>query len=90
MMDESLKDALSVYGPNTYFIPIDQAMNAFGSGSFTNNKYLMDILFRTHRVSNLALFDYYLTDQASNYYTDTGLPVDTTFSRVNGQDQSNY
>lgn len=81
--DESIKNALNAYGPNTYFIPIDSAMNAFvDQSSLQNNSFLLQVLLRSHRVSNSMLFDYYLTESNPTVYTDVGLPVSTAFGRT--------
>lgn len=81
--DESLKNALNAFGPNTYFIPIDSAMSAFiDQSSLQNNSFLLQVLLRSHRVSNSMLFDYYLTESNPTVYTDVGLPVSTSFART--------
>ena len=86
--DENLKNALNAYGPNTYFLPTDTGINKFTNREQLNNaSFLFDILFKSHRVSNQLLFDYYLDDPAQNYYTDGGLPVSTAHRRVNGIDE---
>lgn len=85
--DENLRNALNAYGPNTYFLPTDQAMNKFTNREQLNNaSFLFDILFKSHRVSNQLLFDYYLDDPTINYYTDGGLPVSTMHRFINGRD----
>ena len=85
--DESLRNALNAFGPNTYFIPIDSAMSQFvDQQSLQNNSFLLQVLLRSHRVSNSLLFDYYLTESNPTVYTDVGLPVSTAFFRTqNGQ-----
>lgn len=86
--DENLKNALNAYGPNTYFLPVDSALNKFNDrDKLNNNTFLFDQLFKSHRVSNRILFDYYLDDFTPTVYTDTGLPVVTKHTRVNNQDQ---
>lgn len=81
--DDSVKNALNVFGPNTYFIPIDSAMSAFADQqSLLNNTFLLQVLLRSHRVSNSMLFDYYLTESNPTIYTDAGLPVSTSFGRT--------
>jgi uncharacterized surface protein with fasciclin (FAS1) repeats len=85
--DENLRNALNAYGPNTYFLPIDSATRAFSEKQMLNNAtYLFDVIFRSHRISNQLLFDYYLDDSRKTYYTDTGLPVSTKHRRINGQE----
>ena len=84
---ENLRNALNAFGPNTYFLPSDQAFNTFSNREQLNNgSFLFDILFRSHRVSNRLLFDYYLDDPSPTVKTDTGLPVSTRHKRINGQD----
>ena len=86
--DENLKNALNAYGPNTYFLPVDSALNKFNEREkLNNNSFLFDQLFKSHRVSNRILFDYYLDDSSPVVYTDTGLPVATRHYRVNNQDE---
>lgn len=86
--NENLKNALNAFAPNTYFLPVDQAFSKFGDRDRLNNDtFLFDILFKSHRVSNRILFDYYLDESSPTYYTDTGLPVATRHSRVNGADE---
>ncbi|CAF0733711.1 unnamed protein product [Brachionus calyciflorus] len=85
--DENLKNALNAYGPNTYFLPIDSALNKFNDREkLNNNSFLFDQLFKSHRVSNRILFDYYLDESSPVILTDTGLPVNTKHYRVNNQD----
>ncbi len=88
--DENLKNALNTYSPNTYFLPIDSALNRFTDRErLNNNSFLFDVLFRSHRVSNRILFDYYMDDKSrGGYFTDTGLPVSTRHKRVNGVEES--
>jgi hypothetical protein len=89
MGDETLRNALNAFGPNTYFLPTDQAFNRFTDRDrLNNNSFLFDVLFRSHRVSYMILFDYYLGDTTMNYFTDTRLPVVTRHRRINGQDDS--
>lgn len=90
--DESLKNALNAFGPNTYFIPMDAAMSAFvDQQSLLNTSFLLQVLLRSHRVSNSMLFDYYLTESNPTVYTDVGLPVSTSFGRTqSGQLDSEF
>lgn len=85
--DDSLKNALNAFGPNTYFLPVDSAMSSFiDQQSLQNNSFLQQVLLRSHRVSNSMLFDYYLTESNPTVFTDAGLPVSTSFGRTqNGQ-----
>jgi hypothetical protein len=89
--DENLKNALNAIGPNTYFLPTDQAINKFTNRDMLNNHtFLFNVLFKAHRVSNQLLFDYYLDDPTINYYTDVGLPVSTAHRSNNGIDESKF
>ena len=89
MADENLKNALNSFGPATYFLSTDQAINKFNDREkINNNTFVFDILLRSQRISNRILFDYYLDDSSNNYVTDTGLPVSTVHRRINGQDSS--
>ncbi len=89
MGQENLRNALNAYGPNTYFLPTDQAINNFPNRENLNNgTFLFDVLFRSHRVSNRLLYDYYLDDPAATYMTDTGMPVSTKHTRINSVENS--
>ena len=69
--DETLSNALNAYGPNTYFLPTDQAFQQFTyRANLSNASFVYDVLFKAHRVSSQILFDYYLDDTAVTYYTD--------------------
>lgn len=86
--DENLKNALNAFGPNTFFLPTDQAFTKYNDRDKLNNaSFLFEYIFRSHRISNQNLFDYYLDDPSTTYFTDTGLPVSTRHRRVNGMDE---
>lgn len=71
MGDESLSNALNAFGPNTYFLPTDQAFQTFTyRANLSNSSFVVDVLFKAHRVSGQILFDYYLDETAQTYYTD--------------------
>jgi len=71
MGDESLSNALNAFGPNTYFLPTDQAFQTFSyRANLSNSSFVVDVLFKAHRVTGQILFDYYLDDTAQTYYTD--------------------
>ena len=83
---ENLKNVLNVYGANTFFLPVDAAFNKFANRDLLNNNtFLVDVILRSHRVSNQNLFDQLLEDSAVNYYTDTQLPVSATHRYVEGK-----
>ena len=52
----------------------------FNQESLSNFTFLYEILFKSHRVSNQILFDNYLNDGQTTYYTDSLLPVSTIYS----------
>jgi hypothetical protein len=80
-----LENALKVVGPNTYFLPADAGFQKYTDrDKLSNFTFLYEILFKSHRVSNQILFDYYL-DGPTTYYTDTLLPVNTNHRRLAGQ-----
>ena len=84
--NENLRNALNAYGPNTFFLPVDTAFNKFPNRDLlNNNSYLVDVLLKSHRVSNLNLFDYYLDDPSVTYYTDSQLPVSASHRYVDGK-----
>lgn len=88
MGHENLRNALNAYGPNTFFLPSDQAINSFNNRELlTNGSFLFDVLFRSHRISNQLLFDYYLNDPTSTFLTDTGMPVSVTHRINSGQNE---
>ena len=83
--NDNLQNALKVVGPNTYFVPADSAFQAFGNPSqLMNFTFLYEILFKSHRISNQIIFDYYF-DGPQTYYTDTLLPVSTVHRRLAGR-----
>ena len=65
-------------------MPVDAAFQAYGNPSqLMNFTFLYEILFKSHRISNQILFDYYF-DGPQTYYTDTLLPVSTVHRRLPG------
>lgn len=83
--NDNLLNAMNTFGQNTYFLPSDIAFSKYTDRNQLNNfTFLYDILFKSHRVSNRILFDYYL-DGPTTYYTDTLLPVNTIHRRLSGQ-----
>lgn len=84
--DESLKNALSAFGPNTFFVPTDASFNKFTDRQLLNNdSFLVDVVLKSHRISNQLLFDYYLDDPKADYKTDNMLPVSTKHRYVNNR-----
>ena len=82
--NDNLLNALKIVGPNTYFVPADVAFQAFANPTqLSNFTFLYEILFKSHRISNQILFDYYF-DGTATYYTDTLLPVSTVHRRLPG------
>lgn len=84
--DENLKNALNAYGPNTFFLPTDASFNKFTDRQLLNNdSFLVDVILKSHRISNQLLFDYYLDDPKATYMTDARLPVSTKHRYVNNK-----
>lgn len=84
--NENLKNALNAYGPNTFFLPTDQSFNKFTDRQLLNNDtFLVDMVLKSHRISNQILFDYYLDNPKVTYMTDANLPVSTRHRYLNNK-----